>query len=405
MSNQKKNIFHTLNFNSFFPQLSAEVKGAVEKFWEIDTPVALQAINNFKDVRDECLISDLDFFSSQIRVEHHKPVLIRFSKDFIENFLETTLKNKDDNFLLSSLTPLEVKILNSFSEFLYKRIKETLISPKEAKLSEASEKRINFLFILNPTQDTPGHLVISIPIDRLPLEPISKTTAFKDEDFLTSSATVKIRIGRTKITLEDLENLSSEDIILLEESNLSYLTLISGKLEQNFKVKINTSLIVNLDDEDDLEEIPTNNEFYNDEVTMEKNLWDDIQIELSAEFEKVKMTIGELKQITQGQVVDLGSVFDNEISLYVENKKVAKGELIIINDRYAVKLSEVLSSSVKQNTEPKPAPGAAKAQPAKPQAQNPAPAPTPKQQAPKPTPAPQQAPVEDEEFDYSDFEK
>ncbi len=404
MSIQKKNIFHTLNFNSFFPQLTQEVRSAVESFWEIETPVALQAVNNFKDVRSECLITDMDFFSSQIRVEHHKPVLIRFSKDFIEGFLSTVLQNTPEGFLLSSLTPLEVKILNSFSEFLYKKIKEILISPKDAKLTEESEKKINFLFVLNPAHNAPpGHLVISIPKDRIPFKPLSRTVSFKDEDFLTSAATVKIRIGRTKITLEDLENLSSEDIILLEESNLSYLTLVSGKLEQNFKVKIDPSLIVNLQDEDEIEETGTNNEF-NNEVTMEKNLWDDIQIELSAEFEKVKMTIGELKQITQGQVVDLGSVFDNEISLYVENKKVASGELIIINDRYAVKLSEVLSSSVKQNTmEPKnAAKEAPKAAPAQKPAQNA------QKPAAKPAPAPQnpqQPAVEDEEFDYSDFEK
>ena len=134
---------------------------------------------------------------------------------------------------------------------------------------------------------------------------------------------------------------------------------------------------------------------------MEKNLWDDIQIEISAEFEKVKMTIGELKQITQGQIVDLGSIFENEISLFVEDRKVAKGELIIINDRYAVRLNEVLNSNtqketadIKANIETQ-----AKPQP-KPQTQ-----PKPRTQ-PKPQSQPEPQPVsDDEEFDYSDFEK
>ncbi|MBQ8476513.1 FliM/FliN family flagellar motor switch protein [bacterium] len=125
------------------------------------------------------------------------------------------------------------------------------------------------------------------------------------------------------------------------------------------------------------------------EVQMEKNLWDDIQIELSAEFSKVKMTIGELKQITRGQVVDLGSVFDNEISLFIENKKVAKGELLIINDKYAVRLNEVLSSNV------------AKAAPAP---KKETPAPQEEVQAEKPQTQAKAQPVEDEEFDYSDFE-
>ena len=138
---------------------------------------------------------------------------------------------------------------------------------------------------------------------------------------------------------------------------------------------------------------------------MEKNLWDDIQIEINAEFEKVKMTIGELKQITQGQIVDLGSVFENEISLFVEDRKVATGELIIINDRYAVRLNEILNTNtqktpikakVEAQEKPQPAPKQAPAQP-KPQ-------PKMKEQ-PTPPKKPAQAAVEDEEFDYSDFEK
>ena len=133
----------------------------------------------------------------------------------------------------------------------------------------------------------------------------------------------------------------------------------------------------------------------------------DIQIEINAEFEKVKMTIGELKQITQGQVVDLGSVFDNEISLFVEDKKVAKGELIIINDRYAVRLNEVLSSKAPQSEE-------IKEQSAQKPQNDPKPMPQSSQKTP-PNPMPQKPQmkqpqqkakvVEDEEFDYSDFEK
>ena len=45
-----------------------------------------------------------------------------------------------------------------------------------------------------------------------------------------------------------------------------------------------------------------------------KNIWDDIQIEISAEFDKVKMSLGELKQITQGEIIDLNSIFETKIS-------------------------------------------------------------------------------------------
>ena len=104
------------------------------------------------------------------------------------------------------------------------------------------------------------------------------------------------------------------------------------------------------------------------------NLWDSIQVDMSAEFDKVKLTLGELKSIEEGLIVDLCSVYDNKISLKVGGKLVADGELVIINDRFGVRIesvNEATSSTETPNT----------------------------QQAPA---AEEKAPQED--FDYSDFE-
>jgi len=235
--------------------------------------------------------------------------------------------------------------------------------------------------------------MITLPLDRVNLDKLKLQKSFSDEDFITQSTYVGIKIGTSKITLSELKNLEDGDIILLEDSDVKRAILISGDFEKSFNIKSNPQLILNLDNDNNEETIQETN----NEVIMEKNLWDDIQVEISAEFAKVKMSIGELKQITQGQIVDLGSVFENEISLFVENKKVAKGELVIINDKYAVRLNEVLSSNVnKSTTEP------AQVQEKKPQQQATA------QAVQKPQEAPQQRPrvqVQDEEFDYSDFEK
>jgi len=284
---------------------------------------------------------------------------------------------------------LEIKILNAFCEFLYKRLKKHLLSTKIVKITEKSDKNLNLLFLLSQNKEETSKIYISIPIDRIDFKSLKKKISFKDENFLSCQTNVKIRAGKTKITLDELKNLMPEDIILLEESNSSSLTLISGKTQQQFGVVKDSSLILDIEEEEE-------NEIKN-EVKMEKNLWDDIQIEISAEFDKVKMSIGELKQITQGQIVDLGSVFNNEISLYVEDKQVAKGDLLIINDRYAVRLNEILNSSnVSQTIKTQ-----NNAQQSKQQEQTkPTPPPPP---APKPQAKVKEEAV-DEEFDYSDFE-
>ena len=408
MLNKTKNIFDNSNYNVFASQICEALKGAFETFWEQDVKVKIYAINDFREIRNEKLISRTDFFTSQIKVENHKPVLIRLSSEFVEGVFENVLKSDNKAFKLSNVTPLEIKILNSFCEFTYKRLNDVLISTKEAKISEKSEKNINLLFLICPIDDVCSKIMLSIPQDRISLTPLKKATSFTDEDFYSSSATIRLKAGSSKVSFEELQNLAPDDIIILENSVLNKMALISGDIETQFNIKINSSLVVDIgsDEEDEQGNIQTYNE-----VTMSKNLWDDIQIEINAEFEKVKMTIGELKQITQGQIVDLGSIFDNEISLFVENRKVATGELIIINDRYAVRLNEVLNSNTsaapidaKVNIGPKPASAQPQAsKPAAAQAAKPA-APQAKPQA-KPAAPKAQAPRDDEEFDYSDFEK
>lgn len=379
--NKKENIFHDIDFVTFWQKMTEVLSQSIERYWENEILFNLLAVNDFKNIRDEYLIKNSDFFSSQIRVDKHKPVVIRLDKDFINNFLNNALESKEELQELKNLTPLEVKILNNFCEYLYRQIQDILISPKQAKLSVKSEKSINFIFLVSMKQDTVSKIIFSIPQDRINMVKLKHKEAFCDDDFINSAAYVKIRAGYTKLTLEELQNLNKDDIVVLDNSNINKLTLISGDVEQDFKVEVDKSLILNIDSENEA------NEESNYEVQMEKNLWDDIQIELSAEFSKVKMTIGELKQITRGQIVDLGSVFNNEISLYIEDKKVAKGELLIINDKYAVRLNEVLSSNVPNSKNPEPKVNSSQKEA--------------KEEEPK---VQQKETVEDEEFDYSDFE-
>ena len=367
-------------------------------------------MNTFRELRDEKLVSGVDFFSSQIKVESHKPITIRLDNLFIENFFEIALNGNLEaeaggNFALSSMSRLEVKILNSFCEFLYKKIKDILLPVSTVKLSEKSEKKINILFYVSTKNSVSSNILITIPLDRIDLSKLEKAQNFSDEDFIHQSTFVDIQIGTSKISLNDLKHLEAGDIILLEESDIKKAVLISGDFEKKFNLKPDNSLILDIENNQNEEfDNKTHDNTYNEtdyEVIMEKNLWDDIQVEISAEFAKVKMSIGELKQITKGQVVDLGSVFENELSLFVENKKVAKGELLIINDRYAVRLNEVMSSNVKKTNQNQ-------IQETQKEPQNQKNSEDEIEEEIKEN-APQEnlneEEVQDEEFDYSDFEK
>lgn len=139
---------------------------------------------------------------------------------------------------------------------------------------------------------------------------------------------------------------------------------------KTFAINPETSIIAGIDDDG-------GRPMDDNTAAVSTNMWDVIPVEISAEFDKVSITLGELKKISEGVIVDVGTIYENKIFLKVENKPIASGELIIINDKYAVRVDEVFTDKPKQQTPPKQAevqnvPAAAQAAPKAPQQQPPA---------------------------------
>ena len=117
------------------------------------------------------------------------------------------------------------------------------------------------------------------------------------------------------------------------------MRLLYKGYEKEFRIAPNPAIIMSVDS-DGGEEMASN--------MPPENLWDSIQVEMGAEFDKVKISLGELKNIEQGLVVDLASVYSNNITLKVEEKVIATGELVIVNDRYGVKINKIFAEPKSQ---------------------------------------------------------
>ena len=141
--------------------------------------------------------------------------------------------------------------------------------------------------------------------------------------------------------------------------------------------------------------IEENEENNMSEENTKNTLWDSIEVDMYAEFDPVKVTLGNLKKIEEGLVVDIAALYDNKLTLRVENKVIGHGELVIINDRYGVKISDIVEKGQQEVENMQQAPmeqaGYTQRQPSAPQQTSPD----------EPMPA---AANEEDEFDYSDFE-
>ena len=68
----------------------------------------------------------------------------------------------------------------------------------------------------------------------------------------------------------------------------------------------------------------------------------DIPLSLSVELGSTKMLINDLLQLGQGSVIELTKLVGEPLEVLVNKKLIAKGEVVVVNEKFGVRLTEVL---------------------------------------------------------------
>lgn len=69
----------------------------------------------------------------------------------------------------------------------------------------------------------------------------------------------------------------------------------------------------------------------------------DIPLEVSAELGRTKLLINELLQLGQGSVIELNKLAGEPLEIYVNGKLVARGEAVVINEKFGIRLTDIIS--------------------------------------------------------------
>jgi len=69
----------------------------------------------------------------------------------------------------------------------------------------------------------------------------------------------------------------------------------------------------------------------------------DIPIEVTVELGRSKMLVNELLQLGQGSVIELSKLAGETLEILANQKLIARGEVVVVNDKYGVRLTEVIS--------------------------------------------------------------
>lgn len=71
----------------------------------------------------------------------------------------------------------------------------------------------------------------------------------------------------------------------------------------------------------------------------------DVPVSLSLEVGRTRMPIRNLLQLNRGSVVELERGAGDPLDVYVNGTLIAHGEVVVINDRFGVRLTDVVSPS------------------------------------------------------------
>ena len=70
----------------------------------------------------------------------------------------------------------------------------------------------------------------------------------------------------------------------------------------------------------------------------------DIPLEITVELGRTKMLINDLLKLGQGSIIELSKAAGETLEILANNRLIAKGDVVVVNDKYGIRLTEVIST-------------------------------------------------------------
>ncbi len=71
----------------------------------------------------------------------------------------------------------------------------------------------------------------------------------------------------------------------------------------------------------------------------------DIPLEVSVEVGRSRILVRDLLQLQEGSLVELDKLAGEPLDLYVNSRLIARGEAVVVNEKFGLRLTDVVSPS------------------------------------------------------------
>ncbi len=94
-----------------------------------------------------------------------------------------------------------------------------------------------------------------------------------------------------------------------------------------------------------MEEFAAENQQAGSEKKFELNIDSllDISVEITVEIGRTKMSIGKLLSLSKGSIIELNRLAGESVDVYVNEKLLGKGEIVIVSERLGVRITEIVT--------------------------------------------------------------
>ena len=71
----------------------------------------------------------------------------------------------------------------------------------------------------------------------------------------------------------------------------------------------------------------------------------ELPLTLTVELGRSKILVSELLQLGQGSVVELTKLAGEPMDVFVNNRLIARGEVVVVNEKFGIRLADVVSTA------------------------------------------------------------
>lgn len=70
----------------------------------------------------------------------------------------------------------------------------------------------------------------------------------------------------------------------------------------------------------------------------------DVDLEVTIELGRTEMLVEDVLRLSSGSVVELDKLAGDPVDVYVNNRLVARGEVLVLNDNFCIRISEIVAN-------------------------------------------------------------